>query len=43
MPAIDQGRQSAMNSALNDPGFEEMIGIYSASVDTIRQAACGLD
>ena len=34
MQAIDQAPQSAMNSALNPPGFEEMIGIYSASGGT---------
>ena len=34
MQAIDQAPNSAMNSALNHSGFEEMIGIYSASGGT---------
>ena len=34
MQAIDQAPNSAMNNSTNHPGFEEMIGIYSASGGT---------
>ena len=34
MQAIDQALNSAMNNSTNHPGFEEMIGIYSASGGT---------
>ena len=34
MQAIDQAAKSAMRSAFNPPGFEKMIGIYSATGGT---------